>query len=327
MKIIRQTKGLLVLIAFMTLASALLHAELIKREGALVTVRETAEAVLGEGTKKGVKEKAKLAAIRKAIELYVGVHIASQSTMRNFRMESDVVGAYQRVYLKSVREINYTYDSASEKGMYSGEFVIDTEAMAEMAEAERVLAANRDKVVEAAVFLFDGEGRMISEGATVRAGNKFNVMVQPVGDLYAYVISRDSTGNLLAIFPNNDISRHRNPLQAGIPYYFPPRDSEIIFAFDDNPGQERLYFLFSAVPLKDIDVLFAKFATESKSDKYILAPILEERLASRGLQLQSKKTEATLDLSKGSGDAEKQVGELLKGTGAFVQTILLNHVQ
>lgn len=36
-------------------------------DGPLLTVRETAEVALGEGTKAGVKEKARLAAIRKAI--------------------------------------------------------------------------------------------------------------------------------------------------------------------------------------------------------------------------------------------------------------------
>ena len=132
---------LLLVLSAILLAPNLLQAELIKREGALVTVRETAEAVLGEGTKKGVKEQAKLAAIRKAIELYVGVHITSQSTMRNFRMEKDVVSSYQHTYVKSVKEISYTYESAKEKGVYTGEFVIDTNAIAGMAEAERVLVA------------------------------------------------------------------------------------------------------------------------------------------------------------------------------------------
>ena len=305
------------------------RAELIKREGKLVTVRETAEADLGEGTKKGVKEKAKLAAIRSAIEQYVGVQITSQSTMTNFQLEKDTVNSYQRAYVRSVKEISYKYDRAAEKGVYVGEFVLDTGAVAGMAEAERVLAANKDKPVEASVFLFDEEGRMIADGGSVRAGNRFNIMVQPVGDVYAYIINRDSLGNFLSIFPNEDISRHRNPLQDGIQYYFPPRDADMIFAFDDNPGRERFYFLLSAVPMKDMDSLFAKFrGGASVAEKKALAPMLEDRVAARGGAMQSKKTEANLQLGGGKGAGSgKQVGEVLRGTGAFVKTISLNHVR
>lgn len=57
---------------------------------------------------------------------------------------------------------------------------------------------------------------MIADGSTVRTGQRFDVMVRPAGDLHAYIISRDSRGNLFNIFPNGRVSRHRNPLRAGI---------------------------------------------------------------------------------------------------------------
>ncbi len=315
-------------LAAVAAAPGLLQAQLIKKEGALLTVRETGTAELGEGTKKGVKEKAKLGAIRKAIELYAGVHITSKSTMKNFVMEEDVINSYQRTYLKSVREIAYEYDSGAETGTYTGEFVIDTSAMKNLAQAEAALAANRDKPVEAAVFLFDGEGRMMSDGGVVKEGDRFNVMVQPMGDLYAYVINRDSQGNLFSIFPNRDISNHVNPLRAGITYYFPPKSSDLVFAFDGNPGRERFYFLISAVPLPDIDALFEKLAQmKTPEERKALAPILEERVVTRGIALQSKKTEATIAGSSGGQEGDKVVGELLKGAGAFVRSVQLHHVQ
>ena len=322
------TTALIFALAAMAAAPGLLHAQLIKKEGALLTVRETGTAELGEGTKKGVKEKAKLGAIRKAIELYAGVHISSKSTMKNFVMEEDVIKSYQRTYLKSVREIAYKYDSGAETGTYTGEFVIDTSAMKKLSEAEAALAANRDKPVEAAVFLFDGEGRIMSDGGVVKEGDRFNVMVQPMGDLYAYVINRDSQGNLFSIFPNRDISNHVNPLRAGITYYFPPKSSDIVFAFDANPGRERFYFLVSAVPLPDIDALFEKLAQmKTPEERNALAPILVERVVTRGIALQSKKTQAIISGSSGGQAGDKVVGELLKGTGAFVKSVQLHHVQ
>ena len=306
-----------------------LHAEVIKREGALITVRETAQAELGEGTKKGVKEKAKLIAIRKVIEEYAGVHISSRSTMKNFVMEKDVVNAYQNAYFKSVKEISYTYDKAKELGIYVGEFVLDLAATKKLADSERRQEANKNKPVGASVFLFDGDGKMMSDGAIVRAGDQFNILVQPVSDLYGYIISRDSRGNLFNVFPNPDIAPHQNPLQAGVKYYFPPRDSEINLAFDDNPGRERIYFLLSAGPLEDIDSLFESMAAmQTEAEKKAIASILEERVAKRGIALQSKETKGTVMLSKGQGrKTERRIGQLLKGTGAFVKTIVLNHVE
>ncbi len=307
----------------------LLHAQVMEKLGALITVRETGQAVLGEGTKQQVREKARLDAIRRAIERYAGVHITSKSTIRNFELEEDVVSSYQRTYVKSVRELAYDYDSANETGTYEGEFVIDTASLQSLAQAETTLSANRDKPVEAAVFLFDGEGRMMEDGGIVRAGDRFNVMVQPVGDLYAYIVNRDSQGHLLNIFPNRDVSSHGNPLRAGIKYYFPPKESDLVFAFDANPGRERFYFLLSAVPLNDMDALFEKLATvQSAEERSALAPILQERLLTRGMALQSKSTQATIVASgDGGGQADKLVGELLKGTGAFVKSVLLHHVR
>ena len=112
--------------------------EIVGRDGELVTVIEVGEGYLDGGARGDVKEKAKKEAVRKAIELAVGVHIAAQSTMKNFELEQDVVESYSRVYIKSIREIGYAYDPTTEIGRYEGEFIIDGTTMAGMAEAERV---------------------------------------------------------------------------------------------------------------------------------------------------------------------------------------------
>lgn len=85
--------------------------------------------------------------------------ITAQSSMKNFALAEDVVSSFARMYIKSIREISYSYNGSTEKGVYTGEFVIDTSSLAKMAEAERALAANRGKPAEAGVFLFDEEGR------------------------------------------------------------------------------------------------------------------------------------------------------------------------
>ena len=324
------TRAFILLIPPIALCFALLSAgafaEIVSREGPLVTVVEEGEGYLDGGTRSDVKEKAKKEATRKAIELAVGVHIAAQSTMENFELAQDVVESYSRVYIRSLREISYEYDAPSETGRYKGEFVIDSSTMASMAEAERVLLANQDKPVEATVFLFDGEGRMIQDGGTVRQGDRFNLMVQPFSDIHAYIIGRDSSGNLFNVFPNDRISSHENPLRAGVQYYFPPRNSTRVFEFDDVPGQENFHFLFSAVPLADMDALFEQLnQASSEASRKDLAPIIQERMATRGFQVTTTAIQGQVTVA--DERVENAVGVVLKGSGAFVKTVVLSHVR
>ncbi|MBI4084053.1 MAG: DUF4384 domain-containing protein [Candidatus Lambdaproteobacteria bacterium] len=300
------------------------RADVVRREGALVTIRETGEAQLGDGTKAQVKEKAKAEALRRALEIGVGVHVTSQTTVKNLEVAKDVVNSYSKAYVKSVREVRYDYDAVKESGRYEGEFTIDTASMAAMAEAEQALAASRDKPIEASVFVFDAQGRMLPEGGTVRKGDRFNVMVQPLSEVHAYVIGRDSRGNLFTIFPNRDVSQVENPLRAGTQYYFPPRDSDLVFAFDENPGRETFHFLFSAVPMADMDALFEKLQrVASVGERETLAPIIQERVATRGFAVQSKTTHAPVALA--DNRTERAVGEVLKGSGAFVKSLSFQH--
>ncbi len=303
-------------------------AEVIKRSGPLLTVREIGTATLGEGTKAQVKGKAKAEAIRKAIEENAGVVITAQSTMKNFEMADDVVNSYARVFIKSIREISYSYDSAKETGVYRGEFVIDTSSLQGMSQAEKALQANRNKPIETSVFLFDENGQVLHEGRPIKKGDRFNVMVQPSTDLFVYIISLDSKGKLYTIFPNPKVSGHSNPLGGGEQYYFPPQESDQVFMFDDTPGKDRFYFMFSAVPMKDMDFLFEKLANADLEEQGEINSIIQERIASRGIALESKTTKAAIDIPNGrNSKRQKSVGELLKGTGAFVKTVKLRHVE
>ncbi|MDH5751902.1 MAG: DUF4384 domain-containing protein [Deltaproteobacteria bacterium] len=291
----------------------------------LLTVQSTGRAELGQGTREEVREKARSEAIRKAIEEHAGVVITSQSTMSNFEMTEDVVKSYSRVYFKSIREISYVYNEATRIGTYQGEFVIDTASMNQMAQAQQQLSANRDVPVGAAVFLFDGDGRIIAQGEEVSAGRQFNLMLRPETDLHAYVVGRDSRGRLAPIFPNRAVSSHANPLQAGQTYYFPPRDSSEIFIFDEHIGTETFFILLSAAPLSDLDALFSQM--DSSGDNQELTPIVTERIASRGGGLSSTPVRGDLMLSGGtSRKVDSRIGEAVAGKGAFVKTITLRHV-
>ncbi len=190
----------------------------------------------------------------------------------------------------------------------------------------RQLLDNECKPVEAIVFLFDDQGKMIPTGSTVREHDRFNVMVQPVSTLYAYIIARDSSNNLTRIFPNPAVSDHSNPLQAGRQYFFPPRNSDLIFAFDKNPGEEKLYFLLSAFPMPDVNSFFQKFdRMESDLERFAAVPAFEKKIAYRGFKL--KKTDKKIRLYGIDSKTKKEaIAELLQGSGILTISVTLQHL-
>ncbi|MCP4756408.1 MAG: DUF4384 domain-containing protein [Proteobacteria bacterium] len=187
---------------------------------------------------------------------------------------------------------------------------------------------NDCKPVEAVVFLFNENGRMIPSGSKVRENDQFNIMIQPVSTLYAYVISRDSGNNLFKVFPNPDVSHFTNPLQAGSQYYFPAQNSELIFAFDDNPGKEKIYFLLSSSPMNDMEQFFRNMKRmDSDTERQAAAPVFEEKFATRGIRLKKSRKRINFPASIQKKVKKQQaIAELLEGRGILVKTISLEHL-
>ena len=192
------------------------------------------------------------------------------------------------------------------------------------------LLASDCKPVEAVIFLFNERIEIIPDSSVVRTNDRFNIMIQPVIPLYAYIIALDSSGNMFKVFPNSDVTRQTNPLKAGIQYYFPPLDSDVIFAFDNIPGEEKIYFLLSANPVEEIEA-FLDGLGEGKSVKQQKSSVdsFEKRFVSRGFKLKKKSKQVTLQQTGTltSLSQQKVMAELLKGSGTLVKTVTLKHVQ
>ncbi|MFH2130892.1 MAG: DUF4384 domain-containing protein [bacterium] len=178
------------------------------------------------------------------------------------------------------------------------------------------LLAGDCQVVESLIHIYDAHGKPIENGNTVRNGDRFYVMIKPLTALYAYVISKDSRNNLFKIFPNQQVTDIPNPLNANFQYFFPPQNSELIFEFDNNPGTEKLYFVFSATPLKEITHYFREGETPQAGD-------FENRVLTRGINLTTKK--ATVEIELPDKSHQKKDVEELKGRGVVVKEVVLNH--
>ncbi len=189
------------------------------------------------------------------------------------------------------------------------------------------LLASDCKPVEAVIFLFNEKIEMIPEGSVVRTNDRFNIMIQPVIPLYAYIIALDSSGSLFKVFPNNNVTSQTNPLNAGNQYYFPPLESEVIFAFDNIPGEEKLYFLLSASPVDEIEAFFDNLDGGSQRNRNMDS--FAKQFVSRGFKLKKKTKQVTLKQTDTLTNLSRQkvMAELLKGSGLLVKTVTLKHVR
>jgi hypothetical protein len=88
-------------------------------------------------------------------------------------------------------------------------------------------------------------------------------------DGYLYVIARGSSGVWKPLFPAADINGGDNRIVARRAQRL-PSDTQA-FTFDDQAGQEQLFVIYSAEPIKDVDALIPSL-TAPAADKKELRP-------------------------------------------------------
>jgi hypothetical protein len=115
--------------------------------------------------------------------------------------------------------------------------------------------------------LVDGAEQEVSPTATFRSGDQVRVRVEGNRDGYLYVILRGSSGVWKPLFPAPDINGGNNRIAARRPQRL-PSDSHA-FTFDEQAGQEQLFVIYSAEPVKDVEALIPSLTPPEKKE---LAP-------------------------------------------------------
>jgi hypothetical protein len=71
---------------------------------------------------------------------------------------------------------------------------------------------------------------------------------------YLYVIARGSSGVWSPLFPHPESTQTSNEIVPGRLYQIPGGEGEY-FTFDEQPGDERLFLVFSLKPVEDLEEL------------------------------------------------------------------------
>jgi len=108
------------------------------------------------------------------------------------------------------------------------------------------------------------------------SGDRIQLRVDVNTSGYLYIINRGSSGNWNPLFPSAKIANGDNRVQKGTQYVIP---SGYVFTFDEQPGTEKLFIVFSRQPVSDLEELIysltggqkLKAAPRPDSSKILLA--------------------------------------------------------
>jgi len=93
-----------------------------------------------------------------------------------------------------------------------------------------------------------------------RAGDRIKLRVEANEDGYLYVIARGSSGVWKPLFPSPQVAGGNNFIEAGRTYDIPPGH---VFTFDEQPGEEKLFVVFSRTPVTDLEALIYDLGKKS----------------------------------------------------------------
>ena len=91
-----------------------------------------------------------------------------------------------------------------------------------------------------------------------RKGDRVRILLETNTDGYLYIFNKTNDGPPVMIYPDAEIDEGGNYLQAHVPFEIPAADASDErlrwFAFDENTGTEKVFFVFTREPLKDVPI-------------------------------------------------------------------------
>ena len=110
------------------------------------------------------------------------------------------------------------------------------------------------------LFMRDSNGLAVrvDPSHVFQKGDRVRVLLETNTDGYLYIFNTTNDGSATMIYPHADLDEAGNYLQAHVPFEIPAPDAaeERLrwFAFDENTGTEKVIFVFTREPLKDVPI-------------------------------------------------------------------------
>ncbi len=94
-----------------------------------------------------------------------------------------------------------------------------------------------------------------------RAGDRIKLQIEVNDNGYLYLIHRGSSGVWRPLFPSPEIASGDNRVERGKVYEIPPGH---VFTFDEQPGEEKIFLVFSREPETGLDELIYDLSVRGK---------------------------------------------------------------
>ncbi|MDO9567635.1 MAG: DUF4384 domain-containing protein [Candidatus Desulfaltia sp.] len=204
-------------------------------------------ACMGEDRSRRQTELAALeAAKRNAIE-FASTYMTSETHIKDFELEKDLVSAYANATVKVIKEI--------EKGWYkdarSGD-CFSVKIKAEVIPDEKAM----DKVSKRKDVADDPSAplhvQVWTDKKEYERGDRMRIYIKGNKPFYASVIYRDAAGKMVQILPNP--YRNENYFQGGVIYEIPSGKDRFDLEISPPFGEENISVYASTSPLGKIDL-------------------------------------------------------------------------
>jgi hypothetical protein len=268
MEALKMKNFFLVLLLFVCLSSPLFAAQ-----STIVDVE--GKACMGDDKSRKQTEQAAMAdAKRNAAERAV-TYLKSETQVKDFAVEKDLVAAYANAAVKVVQELEKAWYKDAVTGecyrmKIKAEVVPDEKAMSKAAQA-------KDFADDPAAPL---KVKLWTDKQEYKQGEKIKIYLKGNKPFYARILYKDVTGDLLQLLPNP--YRSENYFNGGIIYEVPSGNDRFDLEVSPPLGQESISIYTSTSPLGDINLA-------AQGDVYrVITKSTDVSRLTRGVKVQEK---------------------------------------
>jgi len=238
-----------------------------------ITESEGSACMGDDKSRKQTEESALTAAKKKAVE-YASTYVTSETNVKNFMLEKDLVSAYANAAVKIIQELEKSwYKDPSSGDCYrikiKAEVIPDEKAMSGIAKS----TAADDPSAPLSIKVW-------TDKKEYKNGNKIKVYIKGNKPFYARIIYKDAAGQIVQLLPNP--YRSGSYFNGGTIYELPSGDDKFELEVSPPFGEENVVVYASTSPLGEI-------STEARGGVYQVKTLADDiQVKTRGIQLTQK---------------------------------------
>jgi hypothetical protein len=230
-------------------------------------------ACMGDDRSRKQTEQAALADAKKRAVEFVSTYLKSETEVKNFVLEKDLLSAYAHAEVKIIQELEKSWYKDPSSGDCC-KLKIKAEVVPDAGAMERMSTANAAAFDDPSAPL---SARVWTDKKEYKAGEKVKVYLKANKPFYGRLVYKDASGALIQLLPNP--RRGDNYFNGGTVYEVPSGNDR--FDLEVNPpfGEENVLLYASTAPLGEID-------TKTRGNAYLVTTKLKDlSVKTRGIRL------------------------------------------